>query len=198
MEGECNATLSSKQRDAMDANLQVFLWLAGGGGFFAVLGGLFGAVAGALYWHSGRASGTAFGLGVAQAFARVADKELSRPGRGAITGAADGVLFLGPLGILAGAVVVSGGWADSRWLAVGAWLALCVAAAAVLFGVLAYAMVRVGFKVLAPACGGGVLGALAGAWLGDVAGLMLGLLTGILIGTAVLALLGRKAPADHS
>jgi hypothetical protein len=175
----------------MDAKLQTFLCLAGGGGFFAVLGGLFGGVAGALYWRSGRASGTTFGLSVARAFDRVSEEGLSRVARGAITGAADGVLFLGTMGILAGGFVAYGGWAEARWLGMVAWLSLFLVGAALFFGVLAYSMVGAGVRGLAPASGCGLLGALVGAWLGGVAGLMYGLIAGILIGTT-LVLLWRR------
>jgi hypothetical protein len=181
----------------MDAKLQTFLCLAGGGGFFAVLGGLFGAVAGALYWRSGRAAGTTFGLSVARAFDRVSDKELSPGVRGAITGAADGILFLGTLGLVAGGFVAYGGWVDPSWLGRAAGLALALVAAAMLFGLLAYAMVRAGVRVLAPAAGCGLLGAVSGAWLSGVWGLMVGLIVGVLVGTTVLSWLGDEAPSDR-
>jgi hypothetical protein len=175
----------------MDAKLQTFLCLAGGGGFFAVLGGLFGAVAGALYWRSGRASGTTFGLGVARAFERVSEEEQSPVVRGAITGAADGVLFLGTLGVLAGGCVAYGGWVEVRWLWAVVWLSLFLVGAAILFGSLAYSMVGASVRGLAPASGCGLLGAIGGAWLGGVAGLMYGLIAGILTGT-VVGSLGRR------
>jgi hypothetical protein len=175
----------------MDAKLQMFLCLAGGGGFFAVLGGLFGAVAGALYWRSGRVSGTAFGLSVARAFDRVSETELSPSVLGAITGAADGVLFLGSMGILAGGFIAYGGWAETRWLGLVAWLSLFLVGSALFFGSLAYSLVAAGVRGLAPASGCGLLGAIGGAWIGGVSGLMYGLFAGILTGTVVGSLWRR-------
>jgi hypothetical protein len=179
----------------MDEKLYAFLCLAGGGGFFAVLGGVFGAVAGAMYWRRGRASGTAFGLGVARTFDRVSERELSPVVRGAVSGAADGVLFLGTLGILAGAFVAYGGWVETRWLGTIAWLSLFVVGAALFFGSLAYSLVGAGVRGLAPASGCGLLGAIGGAWLGGVSGLMVGLIAGIQAG-AVIGLLRRRGPPD--
>lgn len=177
----------------MDEKLYAFLCLAGGGAFFAVLGGVFGAVAGALYWRGGGASGTGFGLAVARTFDRVSERELSPVVRGAVSGAADGVLFLGTLGILGGAFVAYGRWVEPRWLGTIAWLSLFLVGTALFFGSLAYSMVGAGVRGLAPASGCGLLGAIGGAWLAGVSGLMFGLIAGILAGT-VVGSLRRRGP----
>ena len=168
----------------MDARLQVFLCLAGGGGFFAVLGGLFGAIAGTLYWRSGQASGTSFGLRVARTFDRVAETRLTPGVRGAITGAADGVLFLGTLGLLVGGFVAYSGLVEVQWLFGLARIVTALVAAALVFGVLAYALTGSGIKGLAPVSVSGVLGAFEGVRTAGTTGLIYGLLLGLLAGTA--------------
>lgn len=178
----------------MDARLQVFLCLAGGGGFFAVLGGLFGAIAGTLYWRSGQASGTAFGLSVTRAFDRVSETRLSPGVRGAITGAADGVLFLGTLGLLAGGFAAYSGLVEVQWLFGLAWIATTLVAVALAFGVLAYALTGSGIKGLAPVSVSGVLGAFEGARTAGTTGLIYGLLIGLLAGTACAWWLQRHRP----
>ena len=50
----------------MDERTRLFLCVLLSVGFFAVLGGLFGAVAGAFAWRDGRAAGTGLGLAVAR------------------------------------------------------------------------------------------------------------------------------------
>src|SRR5262245_23579821 len=104
----------------MDERLRISLWMVSGGGFGAVLGGVFGGLAGALYAQSGGAAGTGFGRRVADAFARAAGRGLSPVRQAAITGAADGFVFLGIVGTLAGVLMATVGRADPRWLDVAA------------------------------------------------------------------------------
>src|SRR5690242_1781154 len=93
----------------MDERLRAFLWLLGSAGAGGALGAAFGAAAGALYWRSGGASGTRLALWVVERIGRFADRDFSRPTKGALVGGVDGFLFLGVLATLFGAVAVRGG-----------------------------------------------------------------------------------------
>src|SRR3954465_10633708 len=93
----------------MDERLHAFLWILGSFGVGGALGAGFGAVAGALYWRSGGASGTRLALRLVEKGGRFAERDLPRPAKGALVGAVDGFLFLGTLGTVFGAVAVRGG-----------------------------------------------------------------------------------------
>jgi hypothetical protein len=125
----------------MDDWVRPFLWTLAGGGFFALLGGAFGALTGALAWASGRAGGTALGLAVARAFDRAAGGELSRVGKGALAGAADGLVFLGVAGTLLGFVCARSGRGAWDSLVPAMLAGLRLAGGAVCFGGLAYFLV---------------------------------------------------------
>src|SRR4051812_42807356 len=105
----------------MDDRFQAFLWILGSAAFFGALGAAFGAVSGALAWRTGKTSGTSVGLGVAETFARVAERDLSPGRKGALVGAVDGFLFLATLGVLVGAVAAYRVTPPSRLLAPLAW-----------------------------------------------------------------------------
>ncbi len=126
----------------MDERLRISLWIVCGGGLGTVLGGAFGALAGALYAQHGGSAGTRFGRSVADAFARNAEEEPSLVRQAAITGAADGVLFLGIVGTLAGAGVAILSNAHPRWLGVAALSSALLVGGAALFGTMAYALSR--------------------------------------------------------
>jgi hypothetical protein len=169
----------------MDERLRISLWVVGGGGLGAVLGGAFGGLTGALYAQNGGTAGTGFGRSVADAFARGAEEEPSPVRQGAITGAADGVLFLGIVGIVTGACVAIIGGAHPRWLGVAALGSFFLVGGAALFGVLAYGMTRNGGGSVLSVFAGGLLGsALAGVLLGAdrcLVGTIPGLLAGLLL-----------------
>jgi hypothetical protein len=170
----------------VDPKAQAFLWILGSAGFFAALGAVFGAVTGALYWKSGRASGTALGLGVAERFERAARRRPSPARKGALVGAVDGFFFLGVLGVLVGAVAAYHVQPPAGLLWPLARAGLYLGGAAVGFGVLAAVFVRNGVWAVAPACAAGLLGAFAGHRLAGETGLMLGAVLG-LVGGAVAA-----------
>lgn len=184
----------------MDERLRVFAMVLGSGGFCAVLGGLFGAVTGATYWGSGRAAGTVFGLRVARALA--GGQELPRKTYGAIVGAIDGFLFLGLLGSLAGAFLAHARHGEGEYLAPAAAGLAFLVALAVLFGALAYAVVRAGVYAIvglfAGGLTGGLLGAWAAAWVGTYSagrfGWLVGAVLGVLAGTSLGALARRYSP----
>ena len=126
---------------------------------------------------------TVFGLTVARAFARAADGELSRGSAGAIVGAVDGIVFLGITGTLVGAFLASCGRADSALVAPAAAAVLALVGSAVLFGLLAYGMIRVGIRSVAAVFVAGTLGAAGGAYLHGPRGLFLGAVGGLFVGT---------------
>jgi hypothetical protein len=166
----------------MDEKLRILGWIAGSGGFFAVLGLAFGALAGALYARGGRRAGTGLGLAVAHAMARAGGKELSLIAQGAIVGAVDGFLFLGVLGSLAGAVGVSSGGVRLEMVRPVMVGALLLVGGAVFFGGLAYTVTRAGVRGLAAACGCAAVGAFSGFYLAGSHGLLAGLITGVVVG----------------
>jgi hypothetical protein len=169
----------------MDDRLRISLWMVGGAGLGGVLGGVFGAVTGWLYWKSGRAAGTRFGLAVAESFARAADGEMSHAGRGAIAGAADGILFLGSLGTLSGLLLAVSRRGETPFLVPAVLTGLVLLGGALFFGVLAYGMVRNGVRAVIGVFAGGVLGSVGAiVWLGTdyfLLGVLPGLVAGLLL-----------------
>jgi hypothetical protein len=182
----------------MDERLRVFLWIAGGGAFFAVLGAGFGGLAGALYWRGGRTAGTGLGLAVARAFDRAAGQSMSRTARGAITGAVDGFLFLGLLGLALGALAVYSGKVRPSVVGPVVVGALLLAAGALFFGGLAYAITRTGVLGVASLFAGAATGALVGFSLAGPHGLMIGLVAGVLLGSLAGLVLRRPGAPLHS
>ena len=182
----------------MDERLRLCLWMVSGGGLGAVLGGAFGALTGALYAQSGGAAGTGFGRRVADAFARTAEKEVSPVRRAAITGAADGFLFLGIVGMLAGVLAATVGHADPRWLGMAALGSALLVGTAAFFGVLAYGMARNGVWAVIWVFAGGLLGSfLAGILLGADR-CLLGTIPGLLAGLICSFVRGTYAPTFRS
>jgi hypothetical protein len=169
----------------VDAKLQAFLWILGSAGFFATLGSAFGAVTGALYWRSGRTSGTGLGLYFAGQLERTARRESTRAEKGALVGAVDGFLFLGAVGVTVGAVAAYRVHPPSSLLWPLAQAGLYLGGAAVGFGFLAIAMVRNGVWAIAPACIAGLVGAFLGARLSGETGLMLGAILGLAVGGVI-------------
>jgi hypothetical protein len=178
----------------MDERLRISLWIVSGGGLGAVLGGAFGALTGALYSQHGGSAGTRFGRTVADAFARVAEEELSPVRQAAITGAADGVLFLGIVGTLAGAGVAIVGNVSLRWLGIAALACASLVGAAAFFGVFAYAMTRNGVWAVVYVFAGGLFGSsVAGVLLGADR-CLLGTVPGLVVGLALAFAARRVAP----
>jgi hypothetical protein len=181
----------------MDERLRISLWVVSGGGLGAVLGGAFGALTGVLYAQHGGSAGTRFGRSVADAFARAAEREPTPVGQAAITGAADGVLFLGILGTLAGASVAILGNVHPRWLGVAALASSALVGAAAFFGVFAYAMARNGVWAVVYVFAGGLFGSsVAGVLLGADR-CLLGSVPGLIAGLTVGFLTRRDAPTSR-
>ncbi len=180
----------------MDERMRISLWVVSGGGFGVVMGGAFGGLTGALFARSGRAAGTDFGRRVADAFASAGEREPSLIRRGALTGAADGVLFLGILGLVGGALLGAGGLPTEELLWPAVMTGSSLIAGAAFFGVLAYAMSRGGWTF-----GSVLIGALLGSVIGSVLlgpdRLILGVVPGLLAGLVLPSLIPRYGPAFH-
>jgi hypothetical protein len=174
----------------VDERTRLFLWLLFCGGFFALLGGAFGAVTGYATWREGRAAGGFVGLTVARAFARLRDEPLSGSARAALVGAVDGAVF----GLLVGVVVgLATGWpAGGEWRRLRPVLlgGVLLAAGALALGSMAVVIGGGGMRSVLGLFAGGVLGAVVGLWLGALDGLFAGLLLGAGAG-ALLARAGR-------
>lgn len=172
----------------MDERTRFFLYLLLSGGFFALLGGVFGALVGYFTWRGGRAAGTALGLAVARAFSRIGDEPLAPNTQGTLAGGVDGALF----GVLVGLVIgVVTGWRGGEWAGLGPVMlvgVLLVGTALGLGGV-ALTLTAGGTRAVAGLFAGGMLGAALGFWLGRFDGLFVG----VLLGAAAGAVLGRAA-----
>jgi hypothetical protein len=177
----------------MDQIWRNLLCVLGCGGYGAALGAAFGAVTGAVYWGSGRAAGSGLGQRLAAAFEEAGD-ELSPRARGALVGAADGFLFLGILGTALGLALAFTGTADAALLVTLAVGGVLVAVAAVVFGVLAYAVVRNGVWAVVGLFLGGITGAFTAAALLGADRLLWGVVPGLIAGTAASFLLRKYEP----
>ena len=178
----------------MDERLRISVWLVSGGGLGAVLGGAFGALTGALYAQHGGSAGTRFGRGVADAFARAAEEEPSAVRRAAITGAADGVLFLGIIGTLTGVGVAIIGHAPLRWLGAAALGSAFLVGAAAFFGILAYVMAHNGVRAVVYVFAGGLFGSSVARVLLGADRCLLGTIPGLVLGLALGFVARRDAP----
>jgi hypothetical protein len=167
----------------MDERLLLFVWALCGLGVFGLLGAGFGALAGAVTRASGGSAGSLVGMAVAQALARVRGKDLSPVLTGAVVGAVDGACFLGVAGTVLGVVAGYWGLGKSPWLAITAWGVGLLFPGAILFGLLAYGLVRAGSRAVAAIFLGALGGACAGFQTGGARSLFLGALGGALLGS---------------
>ncbi len=181
----------------VDERLRLFLWLLGSGGLLGVVGLFFGALTGILTHRDGRFGGGIIGQKVLQAILRVSDRPLSPAARAAIVGAAEGMCFLGLVGLVLGAVlgqVATIGIDVILWLALGAVL---LPVSAVLFGMLAYGLTRAGTRILGLFCVGGLIGAFTGARVGAADGILIGTAAGALTGF-LLGVIARRRRVSTS
>lgn len=169
----------------MDDRLRIVIWLLGSGAALALLGAAFGAVVGYFHWQGGGGAGTTFGLTVVRAFERAAGKDFPPVRKGVIIGAADGFLFLGVLGLLLGGIQAYRGAPAGELLGPAAAVGGLMAGA-VVFGILAYSLLRAGMWAVAALCAGALLAGLSGALLAGPTGLIIGLSLGGVTG-ALLA-----------
>jgi hypothetical protein len=176
----------------MDERLGIFLWTLAGAFSFALLGGLFGSLAGWLNARHGHASGTILGRKAADAVARLLERELTATGRAALVGAADGALFLGLIGTLIGLIAGQRGQAPAAWLVPAFAILLLLVIGAVFFGLLAYGLVRLRIGAVAGVFVGGMGGALFAAHSIGPAHIVPGAVAGILLGVLVCCLYPRS------
>jgi hypothetical protein len=178
----------------MDEIWLTMAFVLGCGGYGAALGAAFGAVAGAVYWGSGRAAGTGLGQRVVSAFENAGGRSLPRLTRGVLVGATDGFLFLGVVGTALGLTFAYTGDPDAAVLVPLAVGGVLVAVAAVVFGVLAYAVVRNGDWAVIGLFLGGVAGAFTAALLLGAERLLWGVVPGLIAGTWASFLLRKYEP----
>jgi hypothetical protein len=178
----------------MDEIWRRLAWILGTGGYGAILGGVFGGVTGYIHWGSGRAAGTYLGHRLLEAFEAAGGQEYSPHKRGMIVGAADGFVFLGVVGTILGTVFAYVGRPDDEVLLYGAVGGVLLAAAAMFFGILAYAIVRNGVWAVIGLFIGGIGGAFAATLLLGVNHLLVGVVPGLVVGMMAGFLLRRYEP----
>jgi hypothetical protein len=175
---------SSKKAHSMDERFVLFCWAAGGGVFLAVVGALFGGLAGLMARVHGRSPGGFLGWRVLRAVERVLQHDIAPVPAGALVGAIDGAAFLGTVGVLLGLVA-----GKTDWLPPPAFLAIflsigMIAALAAAIGSTAYLLARGGVRAAGPVCVGGVAGICIGMWSAGAGGVMVGAWLGLLLGFA--------------
>jgi hypothetical protein len=163
-----------------------FLYLLLSGGFFALLGGVFGAVVGYITWRGGRAAGTVLGLAVARAFARLGDEPMPPTTQGTLAGGVDGGLF----GLMVGTVLgLATGWRGGEWRVLGPIMLAGLGLVALALGTLALILAGGGTRAVLGLFVGGAIGAACGYGFGGLDGLFVGTLAGAAAG----AVAGRAA-----
>ena len=165
----------------MDERARLFLWLLLSCGFFSLLAGAFGAVAGWVTGRDGRGAGTFVGLSVARAFARLRDEPLSAATNGSLVGGVDGVVFGLAFGMVVG-LLTGGHGGDWRVLGPVMLGGVLLVGGALALGVLAYAIGGGGARSVLGLFLGGAVGAGLGMWLGRTDGLLAGALVGVAAG----------------
>jgi hypothetical protein len=179
----------------MDQRLAMLGWILLAGGGAGLLGGLFGAVAGSVHWRNGNATGTRLGLSVAGAFDRVARREMSPGVKGAVVGGIDGLAFLGTVGVVVAALVLYNGGSGRGVLLPLLLGLLSLMGGALLFGTLAWGILRAGVWAVVAVFAGGMTGAFFGALTGGAGGLLAGCVLGAILGNVAALLTQRWAPA---
>ncbi len=176
----------------MEAKQLFFLWVLGGAALGGLIGAVFGGVTSALTTLNGRAAGGILGRTVAQAFARISDREPSPLRTSILVGCVDGAVFLALLGGIAG------GWAGSRET-LDSTLVVLLAGAAILFpllaigfGLVAYGLTWLGVRMLGIVCTAGLAAGLAGYRLAGAEGIMIGVVSGSACGMLIAFLIRRR------
>ncbi len=175
----------------MSSDFRAVIWTLGGAASFAILGGLFGALAGGFSRRNGSATGSYLGARIARAIRRLLERDLSPTQQGILIGAADGAVFLGILGALIGLIAHHSGNDPSSWLLPMFVLMVSLLAGAVVFGLLAYGMISLRVHSIFTICLGGFGGGAFTAWMWGTAHIVPGAAIGILLGAVVYYLLLR-------
>src|SRR5262245_9079503 len=176
----------------MDDRLSLLLWTLAGAFAFALVGGLFGGLAGWLSWRNGNACGSIVGRRMADALAQLMKDEPTEAQRAVLVGASDGVLFLGLIGTLLGLLASQRDQPPADWLLPAVSILVLLAAGAALFGALAYGLVSLRLRAVLGFFVGGMSGALVAASQWGVAHIVPGAAVGILVGALVTFALPRS------
>ncbi len=175
----------------MDDSLVLFAWTLGGAVAFGLLGTLFGGFAGWHSWSSGRASGTLLARNVADALARLSEREWNDVQRGTLIGAVDGAIFLGSVGLLIGLIAGWRGQAPAEWLLPLFQIVLLLAVLAFSFGLLALGILRLRFRAIPPLVFCSIGGGLLAAGEVGIAHIVPGAVAGLVVGVVLAALFSR-------
>lgn len=175
----------------MDEPLVMLAWTLAGTLAFGLVGALFGGVSAWLNSRSGHVSGSGVGRRIAEALAQLREEELSDIQKGTLVGVVDGALFLGVLGTLVGVLAFQSGKPPHTWLVPLFVVLVALTGGAMLFGVLALGMVRLGLRAVVAVFVGGILGAVVAATRVGVAHIVPGAVLGLLAGMFVVVLLPR-------
>jgi len=175
----------------MSERLAMFTWTLLGTGGFAFLGSLFGGLASGLSRKQGRATGTIWASRVAHALSQLFARRLSPIEMSVLTGAVDGALFLGIVGLFVGLIA---GWQQASpglWVATALAIAAPLMIGAALFGLLSYGLVRVALGALILAIAGAMIGATLAVVSYGVSHIVPGIAVGLFVGTGLALLAGR-------
>lgn len=178
----------------MDERLWICLWMVGGGVLGGVLGAAFGALTGVVYAQNGGAAGTGLARRIVEPFLDTPEQQASSLRRAALIGAADGFLFLGIFGLVAGALLGVSGRATNELLVPAVVGSVFLVGGAAFFGGLAYGLARNGPWAAVWVFAVGLLGTfLAGLHLG-ADNCLFGTIPGLLVGLILSFLQARYAP----
>lgn len=177
----------------MDDRLHICLWMIGGGALGSGLGVIFGGLSAMMFARSGHAAGTGLARRIADAFERTAEQEPSPLGCAVFIGAVDGVLFLGILGLVAGALLGASGRTAHELLLPALVGSVALFGGAIFFGLLAYAMSR-GAHIIVSVIAFGLFGAFLVALTFGVDRLLLGVVPGFFVGLLFSLAARRYSP----
>ncbi len=175
-----------------DSRLLLFGWTLLGMATFALLGSLFGGLAGGLSWYHGRAAGSGFAVRIARALARLGEGELSPLAMGALVGAVDGAVFLGLLGGLLGLAAGYTETPPADWVLRGLAIVAAMLGGAIVFGLFAYGLVRLRVRAMLEVFLGGMAGAFAAVSLAGIPHIVPGVVIGMFLGALCGAILRRR------
>lgn len=180
----------------MDDRLRICLWMVGGGAFGSFVGGGFGALTAVFYARSGGAAGTRLARQVVDNFLQSGEHQPSPSRRAILIGAADGSLFLGVLGLIAGALL---GWSGRGANGLELVSLGCILlGGAVLFGAMAYIITQNGLPAISCVVVGGAAGILFAGFVLGSDNCLLGTVPGLLVGLIFSWLNRRYAPSFRS
>lgn len=180
----------------MDDRLRICVWMVGGGGFGCMLGGVFGALAAALYAQSGGTAGTRMARNVVDHFLQSGERQPSPTARAALIGTTDGFCFMGCFGLIAGALLGLTGRPAGELLVPALVGSVILVGGAIFFGTMAYALTYRTAEILYAVVGGLLGSFFAVALLGPDFG-FIGYFPGICFGLLLCRAVRRYSPKFH-